>query len=119
MEHHTEGLGLRYPDAAEETAGETTDNTAGVTTEDTAGKLASEGAEETAGYLAEDAEADASGELPDETYERRPTTGEPRVDAALARLDELEGLAGAEHRAAFAEGHPRRTEGLRELGARR
>jgi hypothetical protein len=115
MEHQTEGLGLRPPDTAEETAGETADNTASVTTEDTAGELASEGAEETAGYLAEEAEADASGELPDETYERRPTTGEPRVDAALARLDELEGLPVTEHRAVFEDVHQRLTDVLGEL----
>ncbi len=115
MEHQTEGPGLRPPDAAAQTAAETADNTASVTTEDTAGEPASEGAEETAGYLAEEAEADASGELPDETYERRPTTGEPRVDAALARLDELEGLAVTEHRAVFEDVHQRLTDVLGEL----
>src|SRR5258706_15387736 len=115
MEHQNEGLGLRPPDAAEETAGEAADNTAGVTTEDTAGELVSEGAEETAGYLAEEAEADASGELADETYERRPTPGEPRVDAALARLDELEGLPVTEHRAVFEDVHQRLTDVLGEL----
>jgi hypothetical protein len=72
MEHQTEGLGLRPPGAAEETAG-------------------------------------------DETYERRPTTGEPRVDAALARLDELEGLPVTEHRAVFEDVHQRLTDVLGEL----
>jgi hypothetical protein len=115
MEHQTEGLGPRPPGAAEETAGETAEYTASVTTEGTAGELASERAEETAGYLAEEAEPDASGELPDETYERRPTTGEPRVDAALARLDELEGLPVTEHRAVFEDVHQRLTDVLGEL----
>jgi hypothetical protein len=111
MEHQTDGLGLRPPDAAAETAAETADNKASVTTEDTAAELASEGAEE--------AEADASGELPDETYERRPATGEPRVDAALARLDELEGLPVSEHRAVFEDVHQRLTDVLGELDAGR
>ncbi|HEX4656979.1 MAG TPA: hypothetical protein VH307_06320 [Streptosporangiaceae bacterium] len=115
MEHQPEGLGLRPPDAAEETAGEMADNMAGVTTEDTAGELASEGAKETAGYRAEEAEANAFGELPDGTYERRPTTGEPRVDAALARLDELEALPVTEHRAVFEDVHQRLTDVLGEL----
>ena len=115
MEHQTEGLALRPPAAAEETASEMADNTARVTTDDIAGGLASEGAEETAGYLAEEAEADASGGRSDETYERRPATGEPRVDAALARLDELEGLPVAEHHAVFEDVHQRLTDVLGEL----
>jgi hypothetical protein len=114
MEHQPEGLG-RPPDAAEETAGEMADNMAGVTTEDTAGELASEGAKETAGYRAEEAEANAFGELPGGTYERRPTTWEPRVDAALARLDELEALPVTEHRAVFENVHQRLTDVLGEL----
>src|SRR5258708_19809488 len=113
MEHQSDGLALRRPDAEEDTGGETADNTASVATEDTAVELASEGAEETAGYLAQEAEADASGELPDQTYERRPTTGEPRVDAALARLDDLEGLPLTQHPPPSEHSHPPPTDLLR------
>ena len=45
------------------------------------------------------------------------TTGEPRVDAALARLDELEGLPVTEHRAVFEDVHGRLSEVLGELAA--
>jgi hypothetical protein len=44
-------------------------------------------------------------------------TGEPRVDAALARLDELEGLPVTEHRAVFEDVHERLSEVLGELAA--
>jgi hypothetical protein len=47
--------------------------------------------------------------------ERRPATGEPRVDAALARLDELEGLPVTEHRAVFEDVHRRLRDVLGEL----
>ena len=45
----------------------------------------------------------------------RPATGEPRVDAALARLDELEGLPVTEHRAVFEDVHRRLRDVLGEL----
>ena len=45
----------------------------------------------------------------------RPSTGEPRVDAALARLTELEGLPVAEHRAVFEDVHRRLRDVLGEL----
>jgi hypothetical protein len=45
----------------------------------------------------------------------RPATGEPRVDAALARLDELEGLPVTEHRAVFEGVHRRLRDVLGEL----
>lgn len=48
---------------------------------------------------------------------RRPATGEPRVDAALARLDELEGLPVTEHRAVFEDVHWRLRDVLGELDA--
>ena len=47
----------------------------------------------------------------------RPATGEPRVDAALARLDELEGLPVTEHRAVFEDVHRRLRDVLGELDA--
>lgn len=46
---------------------------------------------------------------------QRPATGEPRVDAALARLDELEGLPVTEHRAVFEDVHRRLRDVLGEL----
>jgi hypothetical protein len=50
--------------------------------------------------------------------ERRPATGEPRVDAALARLDELAGRPVTEHRAIFEDVHRRLREVLGELDTR-
>jgi hypothetical protein len=46
---------------------------------------------------------------------QRPATGEPRVNAALARLDELEGLPVTEHRAVFEDVHRRLRDVLGEL----
>ena len=57
------------------------------------------------------------GEYP-EPGERRPATGEPRVDAALARLDELAGRPVTEHRAIFEDVHRRLREVLGELDTR-
>jgi hypothetical protein len=48
----------------------------------------------------------------------RPSTGEPRVDAALARLDELEGRPVSEHRAVFEDVHRRLRDVLGELDSR-
>jgi hypothetical protein len=45
-------------------------------------------------------------------------TGEPRVDAALARLDELAGRPVTEHRAVFEDVHRRLREVLGELDTR-
>ena len=45
----------------------------------------------------------------------QPVTGEPRVDAALARLDELPDLPVSEHREVFEHVHRRLTEVLGEL----
>jgi hypothetical protein len=49
---------------------------------------------------------------------QRSATGEPRVDAALARLDELAGLPVTEHRAVFEDVHRRLREVLGELDTR-
>jgi hypothetical protein len=54
---------------------------------------------------------------PDEP-EGRPATGEPRVDAALARLDELSGRPVTEHRAIFEDVHRRLRDVLGELDTR-
>jgi hypothetical protein len=91
MEDQAEGLGLRLPHPAEETASKTAQDTASV--------LAS----------------DFPDGLPDESDGQRPATGEPRVDAALARLDELEGLPVTEHRAVFEDVHRRLRDVLGEL----
>jgi len=48
----------------------------------------------------------------------RPATGEPRVDAALARLDELAGCPVTEHRAVFEDVHRRLRDVLGELDSR-
>jgi hypothetical protein len=48
----------------------------------------------------------------------RPATGEPRVDAALARLDELAGRPVTEHRAIFEDVHRRLRDVLGELDTR-
>jgi len=66
-------------------------------------------ADETTSETAEDS-ARATGDA-----KRRPATGHPRVDAALARLDELEGLPVTEHRAVFEDVHRRLRDVLGEL----
>ena len=48
----------------------------------------------------------------------RPATGEPRVDAALARLDELDGRPVTEHQPIFEDVHRRLRDVLGELDAR-
>jgi hypothetical protein len=50
--------------------------------------------------------------------EQRPATGEPRVDAALARLGELPGRPVTEHRAIFEDVHRRLRDVLGELDTR-
>jgi hypothetical protein len=47
----------------------------------------------------------------------RQATGEPRVDAALARLDDLAGMPVTEHRAVFEDVHRRLRDVLGELDA--
>ena len=47
--------------------------------------------------------------------QRRPATGENRVDEALAKLDELAGLPVTEHPAVFEQVHRRLREVLGEL----
>jgi len=66
---------------------------------------------------ADGAEAAVSGDPHREPEEPRPTTGEARVDAALARLDELSGRPVAEHGAVFEDLHRRLREVLGELDA--
>jgi hypothetical protein len=53
-----------------------------------------------------------------EPGEQRSATGEPRVDAALARLDELAGRPVTEHRAIFEDVHRRLKDVLGELDTR-
>jgi len=62
----------------------------------------------------------AAGEEPDwhESGGLRPSTGEPRVDAALARLDDLAGRPVTEHRAVFEDVHRRLRDVLGELDSR-
>lgn len=68
--------------------------------------------EETAGGW-RGAEPGAAGDRRD--GESQPT-GEPRVDAALARLDELAGLPVTEHTKVFDDVHRRLEDVLGELG---
>jgi hypothetical protein len=58
---------------------------------------------------------DRVGPAAQEPAEARPSTGEPRVDAALARLDELAGRPVTEHRAIFEDVHRRLRDVLGEL----
>lgn len=51
----------------------------------------------------------------EQASQRRPATGESRVDEALAKLDELAGLPVTEHPAAFEQVHRRLREVLGEL----
>ena len=62
-------------------------------------------------------EPDQPGE-PGEPDGQWPATGEPRVDAALARLDELAGRPVTEHRAIFEDVHRRLRDVLGELDTR-
>ena len=69
--------------------------------------------------VAWDAGESAGGGLPvPDEPEQRPATGEPRVDAALARLDELSGRPVTEHRAIFEDVHRRLRDVLGELDTR-
>jgi hypothetical protein len=63
-------------------------------------------------------EAAPDGALEPDGAEQRPATGEPRVDAALARLDELAGRPVTEHRAIFEDVHRRLRDVLGELDTR-
>jgi hypothetical protein len=56
-----------------------------------------------------------SGALDPDGPGQRPATGEPRVDAALARLDELASRPVTEHRAIFEDVHRRLRDVLGEL----
>ena len=58
------------------------------------------------------------GEDREDPAEPRPSTGEPRVDAALVRLDELKGRPVNEHRAVFEDVHRRLRDVLGELDSR-
>ncbi len=49
---------------------------------------------------------------------RRPATGDPRVDEAVARLDDLAGLPVTEHPAVFEHVHQQLAEALGDLDAR-
>jgi len=116
MEDQTEGLGPRLPDPAEEATSKTSQDTDSVlatdAAEDMAGHaddkagdaadvMADEAVEEAGSDAAEEPQPDFADELAEETDGQRPATGEPRVDAALARLDELEELPVSGHRAVF------------------
>jgi hypothetical protein len=108
MEDPTEEPALRPPGAAKEPAGEP--GAAGLT----AGEQRPAGGEQRAVSAGQ---GSAGGEQPRVSGSARPATGEPRVDAALARLDELEELPVTEHRAVFEDVHRRLRDVLGELDA--
>jgi hypothetical protein len=120
MEYQTEGLGLRPPGVTEEITSDTAEHgTAGGAAEETELGIGDELPAPGEGLPAP-GEGLQRGGLPGDGLpagEQRPVTGEPRVDAALARLDELEGLPVTEHRAVFEDVHRRLREVLGELDA--
>jgi hypothetical protein len=65
------------------------------------------------------AEHPASGQPGPVPPQERPTAGDPRVDAALARLDELPGIPVTEHPQVFDDVHRRLADVLDELDADR
>ena len=100
----TEEFGLRRSGPAGETTNETAQNTANP-------GAADDPAEVVAGRAGEVMADEAAGDM----NQQRPATGEPRVDAALARLAELEELPVTEHRAVFEDVHRRLRDVLGEL----
>jgi hypothetical protein len=99
----TEDVGQRPPDPEGETANRAMPHVTGVTT--------GSAADDAAG----DAEPGSPGDPARQAGRHRPATGDPRVDAVLARLDELEGLPVTEHRAVFEDVHRRLRDVLGEL----
>ena len=129
MEQHSERLGPRSDDepqiqapgdlgdAAEAGAWDVEDD-AGVVAwdvDDDAGAEAWDGQEDAETVAWDEGEA---GALDPDGPGQRPATGEPRVDAALARLDELPGRPVTEHRAVFEDVHRRLRDVLGELDTR-
>jgi len=129
MEHQTEESGTVPPDqvpaayAAEPLFGPTSEMAG-------EGDPAAEADDELVSDVADDRAAEADDELVSDVADgpaveadddraagpaERPATGEPRVDAALARLDDLEGLPVTEHRAVFEDVHRRLRDVLGEL----
>jgi hypothetical protein len=115
MELPTEGLGPRSDDSVFQPQ-------LGKSPDDRVGRRAGEDDRvgRTAGETAPGTEPGAAAglQLPGEPDGPRPATGEPRVDAALARLDELAGHPVTEHRAIFEDVHQRLRDVLGELDTR-
>ena len=137
MEQQTEGLGPRPSDpdlfpadaleeyadgGAEEYADGGADDDAGAGEYVSAGVDDDVGTDDDPGWADDEAGESApeqAGRGEHELHaEQRPATGEPRVDAALARLDDLAGRPVAEHRAIFEEVHRRLRDVLGELDSR-
>lgn len=118
MEQHTERLGLRSDQVSEiQAAGEAGEAAAEAGSDVArAAEWEAEAAGEAAAWDTGEAAPDAALD-PDEP-EQRPATGEPRVDAALATLDELAGRPVTEHRAIFEDVHRRLRDVLGELDTR-
>ena len=129
MEQHSERLGPWSDDEPQiQVPGDLGDAAEAVAWDgqEDAGAVAWDGQED-AGAVAWDGQEDAEtvawdegegGALDPDGPGRRPATGEPRVDAALARLDELTGRPVTEHRAIFEDVHRRLRDVLGELDTR-
>src|SRR5580692_833803 len=118
MEQHSERLGPRSDDEPQiQAPGDLGDAAeAGAwDVEDDAGAEAWDGQEDAETVAWDEGEA---GALDPDGPGQRPATGEPRVDAALARLDELPGRPVTEHRAVFEDVHRRLRDVLGELDTR-
>jgi hypothetical protein len=114
MEHQTEDSGTVSPDQVPEAyAAEPPSGAAGDMVGESAGSRA-----DTEDDLAPDADGEPLTDAEDEmasVVAGRQATGEPRVDAALARLDDLAGMPVTEHRAVFEDVHRRLRDVLGEL----
>jgi hypothetical protein len=118
MEQHSERLGPRSDDEPQiQAPGDLGDAAeAGAwDVEDDAGVVAWDGQEDAETVAWDEGEG---GALDPDGPGQRPATGEPRVDAALARLDELTGSPVTEHRAIFEDVHRRLRDVLGELDTR-
>jgi hypothetical protein len=123
VEQHSEGLDPRSDQEPEvQASGDV--GAAGEAGEDAAEPRADAAAPDAHAETARDAVAwDAAEDADDAAADpdaprQRPATGEPRVDAALARLDELASRPVTDHRAIFEDVHRRLRDVLGELDTR-
>jgi len=115
MEQHSERLGPRSDHEPQIQAPGGAGEARAWDVEDDAGVVAWDGQEDVDAVAWDEGE---SGALDPDRPEPRPETGEPRVDAGLARLDELTGRPVTEHREIFEDVHRRLRDVLGELDTR-